>query len=137
VKLIFSRNKDLCIFLQGQQVIIPVSLALIKALNIPEETMKRQSTPSTWLFLTCLFFSQAEMICLFSQTPKPNRAADSSAIEANPVGPSIGKERIFRGGSWALPGVFTRSARRDKNQPILKSGFLGFRLCLGLVQDKE
>ena len=53
----------------------------------------------------------------------------------NPVGPSIGKERIFRGGSWALPSVFTRSARRDKNQPILKSGFLGFRLCLGLVQE--
>jgi formylglycine-generating enzyme required for sulfatase activity len=303
VKLIFSRNKDLRIFLQGQRVIIPVSLDLIKALSIPRETMKRQSTPSTWLFLTCLFFSQAEMIGLFSQTPKPNRATVSSAIETtplakrkdngaskvftlmddeaigvrfmgnnpshfkgsqlpvekvswdeakafceqlteyertagrlpqdrayqlpteaqweyacragtktawnfgdspsglstyanfsdknsnlqgadkeyddgfeftapvasysanawgfhemhgnvfewcmdwygkhtpvaviDPVGPLIGKERIFRGGSWALPGVFTRSARRDKNQPILKSGFLGFRLCLGQVQDKE
>ncbi len=61
----------------------------------------------------------------------------TSDAVVNPVGPSIGKERIFRGGSWALPGVFTRSARRDKNQSILKSGFLGFRLCLGLVQDKE
>ncbi len=53
---------------------------------------------------------------------------------SDPLGPSIGTEKVFRGGCWALPGVFTRSARRDKNQPILESAFLGFRLCLRSAQ---
>ena len=55
----------------------------------------------------------------------------------DPLGPLVGTERIFRGGSWALPSVFTRSARRDKNLPILESGFLGFRLSLRLVQSRK
>ena len=48
----------------------------------------------------------------------------------DPSGPLTGTERIFRGGCWALPMVFSRSARRDKHLPILESGFLGLRLCL-------
>lgn len=53
---------------------------------------------------------------------------------SDPVGPATGSERVFRGGCWAMPSLFMRSARRDKNTPILESGFLGFRLCLRSVQ---
>ena len=55
----------------------------------------------------------------------------------DPVGPSSGSEKVFRGGSWALPTVFSRSARRDKNQPILESAFLGLRVCLSRIQNSE
>jgi len=85
--------------------------------------MKRQSTPSTLLFLTCLFFSQAEMICLFSQTPKPNRATSSSAIETIPLA-----KRKDNGASK----LFTLL-----DDEAIGVRFMGFRLCLGLVQDKE
>lgn len=56
------------------------------------------------------------------------------AVVSDPKGPMKGTERIFRGGCWALPTIFSRSARRDKNVPILESAFLGFRLCLSPVQ---
>jgi sulfatase modifying factor 1 len=55
----------------------------------------------------------------------------------DPVGPTTGKEKVFRGGSWALPGIFMRSARRDKNLPILESAFLGFRVSLRKVQTPK
>jgi formylglycine-generating enzyme required for sulfatase activity len=55
----------------------------------------------------------------------------------DPLGPAVGTEKVFRGGSWALPGIFMRSARRDKNLPILESGFLGFRVSLRKVQTQK
>ncbi len=61
------------------------------------------------------------------EKPSPIPARD-------PFGPSVGTEKVFRGGSWALPGIFMRSARRDKNSPILESAFLGFRVSLRLIE---
>ncbi|MFP6854962.1 MAG: formylglycine-generating enzyme family protein [Opitutales bacterium] len=55
----------------------------------------------------------------------------------DPSGPLAGTERIFRGGCWALPSVFTRSARRDKHRPILESAFVGFRVSLSWAQTQK
>ena len=55
----------------------------------------------------------------------------------DPLGPTLGTEKVFRGGSWALPGIFMRSARREKNLPILESGFLGFRVSLRTIHTQK
>lgn len=48
---------------------------------------------------------------------------------ADPQGPTSGKLRVLRGGSWYLNPGNCRSARRGKNEPGLRYLNCGFRLC--------
>jgi formylglycine-generating enzyme required for sulfatase activity len=54
--------------------------------------------------------------------PNKNPAAD-------PIGPDSGSRRINRGGSWASPGKFLRSAARQSDFPETAGSNLGFRLA--------
>ena len=47
----------------------------------------------------------------------------------NPVGPSSGSIRVFRGGSWFYYASFCRSACRSRNLPGFRSRFLGMRVA--------
>jgi len=51
----------------------------------------------------------------------------------DPVGPSSGSYRVFRGGSWNGSASYCRSALRGRIIPGYRIGGLGFRLCLSPV----
>ena len=59
---------------------------------------------------------------------------DGSA--SDPVGPSDGTRRVFRGGSWSYVGRSMRSAIRDVGAPDYRSYTLGFRLSLQTETEK-
>ncbi len=48
----------------------------------------------------------------------------------NPVGPSIGSSRVFRGGCWGNIAGYCRPAFRYRGLPATRSNNLGFRLVL-------
>ncbi|MCL2762849.1 MAG: formylglycine-generating enzyme family protein [Treponema sp.] len=50
----------------------------------------------------------------------------------DPVGPSTGTQRVYRGGSWENSGGNIRSAVRFRNAPTERSSVLGFRIVLPL-----
>ena len=50
----------------------------------------------------------------------------------DPRGPSAGKTRVGRGGSWASNGVLCRSAYRFNRPPDYRSGTVGFRVALSM-----
>lgn len=52
----------------------------------------------------------------------------------DPVGPSSGSCRVFRGGSWLSYAQYCRSAYRSRNRPDYDDTYLGFRLALVPVQ---
>jgi len=56
------------------------------------------------------------------------RYPSSSAID--PIGPSTGSAKVFRGGSWDDYERDCRSAYRSKNNPSSRHGNIGFRLVL-------
>ena len=47
----------------------------------------------------------------------------------DPKGPENGKLRVLRGGSWVFGPEDCRSACRDKDEPGLRSGNYGLRVC--------
>ena len=49
---------------------------------------------------------------------------------SDPVGPSSGAERAFRGGSWGSPMNWCTSAYRWKSKPSNADEHAGFRLCM-------
>lgn len=51
-----------------------------------------------------------------------------SSPSSNPLGPTSGQYRVYRGGSWSDSSV--RSAERTRDEPGLTSNFLGFRCAL-------
>ena len=52
-----------------------------------------------------------------------------SGTEAtNPVGPEGGMVRGCRGGGWNMEAKFARSSRRMRDDPSVRSGFIGLRL---------
>ena len=51
-----------------------------------------------------------------------------SIPKTNPLGPSEGPLRIYRGGSWESPDQYCRSAFRNKIAPVYSHNNLGFRL---------
>ena len=48
----------------------------------------------------------------------------------NPSGPTSGKERVFRGGSWLNPARYCRVSERGSYNPSTGGSDLGFRLAL-------
>ncbi|MBP5692407.1 MAG: formylglycine-generating enzyme family protein [Bacteroidales bacterium] len=46
----------------------------------------------------------------------------------NPEGPSIGTERVLRGGSWHNPASRSRVSYRGHNSPDRRAGYRGFRI---------
>ena len=54
----------------------------------------------------------------------------SSGVQADPVGPASGTERVFRGGSWYNPYAQCRSASRSSRPPGSRFDNLGFRPVL-------
>ena len=55
-----------------------------------------------------------------------------SSPRSDPAGPDRGGVRVTRGGSWAEPASFCRSATRGINPPDWRNNELGFRVCFGL-----
>ncbi len=49
----------------------------------------------------------------------------------DPVGPDLGRARVYRGGSWVFIGRICRSALRYRSTPDFRYGDLGFRLSQG------
>ena len=52
----------------------------------------------------------------------------SSSSQADPLGPSSGSYRVYRGGSWNDNARFTRVSNRSDYTPSYRSNYLGFRL---------
>ncbi len=48
----------------------------------------------------------------------------------DPMGPSSGRDRVLRGGSWRDRGGDLRSAERDKGGPDIRVNNVGFRLVI-------
>ena len=48
----------------------------------------------------------------------------------NPVGPSRGSDRVYRGGGWSGDAAYCRTANRITIVPTFRSSRLGFRLAL-------
>jgi formylglycine-generating enzyme required for sulfatase activity len=60
--------------------------------------------------------------------------------QTDPVGAKTGSLRVLRGGSWDLVAALCRSANRSGYTPVVRYGFLGFRLALspsGIPQTPE
>ena len=49
--------------------------------------------------------------------------------QIDPQGPASGIGRVYRGGSWRFEAHQTRSAFRFRNNPHLRTNFVGFRLA--------
>jgi len=47
----------------------------------------------------------------------------------DPVGPSTGSNRVYRGGSWNVNPRYARVANRSRDGPGYGNGYLGFRLA--------
>jgi len=54
----------------------------------------------------------------------------SSSALVDPVGPTTGWDRVFRGGSWINRAGYCRSASRAGYNPDGANRLLGFRLCV-------
>jgi formylglycine-generating enzyme required for sulfatase activity len=52
----------------------------------------------------------------------------------DPMGPSSGSDRVFRGGSWFCDAGYARSAGRGRYVPGLRTNNLGFRPALSSVR---
>ncbi len=50
-----------------------------------------------------------------------------SANQRDPLGPSVGTERVIRGGSWSNEAALIRAAYRARLEPSSRSDRLGFR----------
>ncbi|MBM4398441.1 MAG: formylglycine-generating enzyme family protein [Deltaproteobacteria bacterium] len=57
-----------------------------------------------------------------------------SGAVADPLGPSSGVDRVFRGGSWVSAAGGCRSADRTGGVPGGRNGNLGFRVLRGQSQ---
>ncbi|MBR6819008.1 MAG: SUMF1/EgtB/PvdO family nonheme iron enzyme, partial [Bacteroidaceae bacterium] len=54
----------------------------------------------------------------------------SSSAQSNPMGPSSGSYRVYRGGSWDCIAVNCRVPRRGSFPPSSSLNYIGFRLAL-------
>jgi formylglycine-generating enzyme required for sulfatase activity len=61
----------------------------------------------------------------------------AQAPQDDPSGPTMGSNRVSRGGSWRLDAAYCRSAFRAGSHPTSRRDFLGFRLALSFVGVPE
>lgn len=54
-----------------------------------------------------------------------------SEAQLDPRGPSFGKMRVLRGGTWSDPARYARSATRSRIEPAYRPRSTGFRIVLG------
>jgi len=54
---------------------------------------------------------------------------DDAGGNVNPMGPSLGDDRVLRGGSWVYDGQYLRSAYRGSFYPFNRYSSFGFRLA--------
>ncbi len=54
----------------------------------------------------------------------------SSSTQTNPTGPTTGRDRLLRGGSWDFNARLCRSAYRFSSTPTFRNIIVGFRLVL-------
>jgi len=52
----------------------------------------------------------------------------NATAQTNPLGPSSGTYRVYRGGGWDLIAQFCRSARRRYIEPDRRFNYMGFRV---------
>ena len=55
---------------------------------------------------------------------------NSNSSQTNPVGPSSGSSRVYRGGSWSSGAMRCRSSYRSSRTPSRRLDILGLRLAL-------
>lgn len=55
----------------------------------------------------------------------------SAQEQRDPRGPTYGKMRVLRGGTWSDPARYARSATRSRIEPAYRPRSTGFRLVLG------
>jgi formylglycine-generating enzyme len=53
---------------------------------------------------------------------------------SDPPGPTLGSDRVYRGGSWSYFANYARCAFRDYGVPVYAVNFIGFRAVLSLGQ---
>ena len=53
--------------------------------------------------------------------------------QIDPRGPTVGKMRVLRGGTWSDPARYLRSATRSRIEPAYRPRSSGFRIALGSV----
>ena len=53
----------------------------------------------------------------------------SSGAQTDPLGPSLGSGRVYRGGSWDYDARLVRTSFRDRDAPGIRDDYLGFRLA--------
>jgi len=61
----------------------------------------------------------------------------SASPVSNPVGPSKGDCRVLRGGSWFHEANFCRTADRNRYDPLHRSRYSGFRVCVSVAELKS
>ncbi len=54
----------------------------------------------------------------------------------DPQGPSIGSQRVHRGGSWANDAANCRTGYRDSNVSTYRTSYIGFRVAMSLPATK-
>ncbi|MBL8399140.1 MAG: formylglycine-generating enzyme family protein [Candidatus Accumulibacter sp.] len=54
-----------------------------------------------------------------------------TATQHDPRGPTFGKMRVLRGGTWGDPARYLRSAARSRIEPAYRPRSSGFRIALG------
>ena len=61
----------------------------------------------------------------------------NSSVQTNPIGPSSGRFRVLRGGSWRNLATSCRVANRNYSSPGYHNSGLGLRLALSIVYLKK
>jgi formylglycine-generating enzyme required for sulfatase activity len=60
----------------------------------------------------------------------------SPGPQVDPAGPSLGMNRVNRGGSWNVVAEYCRTAYRAGYGPVTRINYLGFRLALGAASHQ-
>jgi formylglycine-generating enzyme required for sulfatase activity len=60
---------------------------------------------------------------------------DSENTKGYPMGPTVGYQRVLRGGSWSTSDKESRVSNRYFTTPSHRSGDLGVRVCRTVVED--
>ncbi|MBI4473819.1 MAG: SUMF1/EgtB/PvdO family nonheme iron enzyme [Acidobacteria bacterium] len=91
----------------------------------PVKTVTREAYPANSFGLFNLSGNVAEWVLDYYDTNYYK-----SASQKNPTGPTSGKERVLRGGSYKSGADDLRAAKRMKFDPVKTDEFIGFRIVV-------